>query len=83
MERVSSDRISVITLKRFKKYYIRYPSLRLPDKCDYLPVKMIQFFKTKIIKRKTVILLFVLYQCSSAVVINIMVKFFAETRKHY
>lgn len=60
MERVSSDRISVITLKRFKKYYIRYPSLRLPDKCDYLPIKMMQFFKTKII-RKTLILLFALY----------------------
>ena len=60
MELVSSDRISVITLKRFKKYYIRYPSLRLPNKCDYLPIKMIQFFKTKII-RKTLILLFVLY----------------------
>ena len=43
MERVSLDRISVITLKRFKKYYIRYPSFRLPDKCDYLPVKLIQF----------------------------------------
>lgn len=43
MERVSLDRISVITLKRFKKYYRRYPSLRLPDKCDYLPVKLIQF----------------------------------------
>ena len=60
MERVSSDRISVITLKRFKKYYIRYPSLRLPDKYDYLPIKMMQFFKTKII-RKTLILLFALY----------------------
>ena len=60
MERVSSDRISVITLKRFKKYYIRYPSLRLPNKCDYLPIKMIQFFKTNII-RKTLILLFALY----------------------
>lgn len=60
MERVSSDRISVITLKSFKKYYIRYPSLQLPDKCDYLSIKMIQFIKTKII-RKTVILLFALY----------------------
>ena len=60
MERVSSDRISVITLKRFKKYYIRYPSLRLPDKCDYLPIKMMQFFKTKIIE-KTLILLLALY----------------------
>lgn len=61
MERVSSDRISVITLKSFKKYYIlRYPSLQLPDKCDYLSIKMIQFVKTKII-RKTVILLFALY----------------------